>query len=408
LRHPPRSGAERALGCRDGGAAREAGGRPRTRRARPDTRPTVHLDGGGAPPPRAAGGAARMKILHVAALAADVPSGPATSVPLQMVAEARAGHEVAFLQSAVGQPIALPAGVRRLGDPRGRQVWRDLFAIGALFERARFWPDIVHFHSVYLVQHALAARAVRRLGLPTVNSPRGGLMPAALATSRAKKRLADLLFFDRFCRGLALHRALTEAERRACRLRYPEVPALVAANPVDLDARARVRPPRVADRPLALGYLGRLDVHYKGLDLLLAGLIEALRLGPHVQLGEPLEGERRRAFFADVDVFVHPSRSEGLPMGVLEAMAAARPVVVTPETNLGDVVERHRAGWLVAGNASALGRLLSTLPAQAGELAARGEAARRAACAEFSLEAVGVRLARAYAAVCRRREAVVA
>src|SRR5581483_7602718 len=183
LRHPPRSGAERALGCRDGGAAREAGGRPRTRRARPDTRPTVHLDGGGAPPPRAAGGAARMKILHVAALAADVPSGPATSVPLQMVAEARAGHEVAFLQSAVGQPIALPAGVRRLGDPRGRQVWRDLFAIGALFERA------------------LAARAVRRLGLPTVNSPRGGLMPAALATSRAKKRLADLLFFDRFCRG---------------------------------------------------------------------------------------------------------------------------------------------------------------------------------------------------------------
>ncbi len=380
-----------------------------------------------------------MKILHVAALAADVPSGPATSVPLQMVAEARAGHEVAFLQSAVGQPIALPAGVRRLGDPRGRQVWRDLFAIGALFERARFWPDIVHFHSVYLVQHALAARAVRRLGLPTVNSPRGGLMPAALATSRAKKRLADLLFFDRFCRGLALHRALTEAERRACRLRYPEVPALVAANPVDLDARARVRPPRVADRPLALGYLGRLDVHYKGLDLLLAGLraaldygstaglqlrlhgpdhrggrrrllrlIEALRLGPHVQLGEPLEGERRRAFFADVDVFVHPSRSEGLPMGVLEAMAAARPVVVTPETNLGDVVERHRAGWLVAGNASALGRLLSTLPAQADELAARGEAARRAACAEFSLEAVGVRLARAYAAVCRRREAVVA
>ena len=143
-----------------------------------------------------------MRILHVAAIEAGRPSGPATSVPLQMRAELGAGHHVGFLQSYGGAPAALPEGVTVLGG------WSPTRDLRSYCERAAFWPDIVHFHSVYLLRHAVLARAARRLGLPTISSPRGGLMPRALAHSALKKRIGNALFFDAFSRGLTLHRAI--------------------------------------------------------------------------------------------------------------------------------------------------------------------------------------------------------
>jgi glycosyltransferase involved in cell wall biosynthesis len=288
---------------------------------------------------------------------------------------------------------------------------------------------------VYLVRHALYAHAARRLGLPTVSSPRGGLMPKALARRALKKRLGDALFFDNFSRQLALHRALCEAERAACVRRYPEVPVRIAGNPIDLRAVPHVDPPRATCRPLTIGYLGRLDVEHKGLDLLVAGLslavaehgadlwlricgpddrggarrlerlIAAHGLGARVELVGPAEGPVRYRFLESLDVFVHPSRFEGLPMGVLEAMAVARPVLVTPETNLADVVERHGAGWIAEGSAAGVARALAAVASSGSDVAARGAAARRAVRQEFSLDAVGAQLTAAYADVLHRAAA---
>ena len=320
-----------------------------------------------------------MRILHVAAIEAGRPSGPAASVPLQMRAELGAGHRVGFLQSYGGAPAALPEGVTALG------AWSPTRDLRSYCERAAFWPDIVHFHSVYLVRHAVLARAARRLGLPTVSSPRGGLMPRALARSALKKRVGDALFFDAFSRGLTLHRALCEAGAGGVRRALSRRPRPRGREPVDLAAfPASTR--RGRDRPPTIGYLGRLDIEHKGLDLLVDGLGRAvlehgadLRLricGPddrgdarrlaalialrgltsRVELVPPAKGADRLRFLESLDAFVHPSRSEGLPMGVLEAMAMARPVVVTPETNLADVVARHGAGWVVAGSPASVAR----------------------------------------------------
>lgn len=85
------------------------------------------------------------------------------------------------------------------------------------------------------------------------------------------------------------------------------------------------------------------------------------------------------------DVFVLPSLSEGLPLALLEAMLAARPIVATAVGEIPAVLSGQQAGVLVppadaAALASALAALLSD-PARARRL---GAAAARRAVEEYS------------------------
>jgi len=65
---------------------------------------------------------------------------------------------------------------------------------------------------------------------------------------------------------------------------------------------------------------------------------------------------------AAFDVFALSSRTEGLPLVVLEAMAAALPVVSTDVGGIGDVIEHERTGFLVPpGDVAKLERALGKL-----------------------------------------------
>jgi glycosyltransferase involved in cell wall biosynthesis len=68
--------------------------------------------------------------------------------------------------------------------------------------------------------------------------------------------------------------------------------------------------------------------------------------------------------YAAIDIFVLPSLNEGLPMTVLEAMAASRPVIATRVGAIPKVVEDGKTGLLInpgdtAGLRDAMARLLS-------------------------------------------------
>ena len=54
--------------------------------------------------------------------------------------------------------------------------------------------------------------------------------------------------------------------------------------------------------------------------------------------------------FQEADLFVLPSRSEGLPLVLLEAMVRRVPVVATPVGEVPDVLEHGRLGWLASTN----------------------------------------------------------
>ncbi|HEY0075926.1 MAG TPA: glycosyltransferase [Abditibacteriaceae bacterium] len=106
--------------------------------------------------------------------------------------------------------------------------------------------------------------------------------------------------------------------------------------------------------------------------------IEALNLGAQVQM----LGVRRDVprLLAAADVFVLSSDREGLPIAILEAMAAARPIVATSVGNVPDVVRDGVSGRLVPpGDKEALAEAIEELLSDATRTKELGQNAREIA-----------------------------
>lgn len=118
---------------------------------------------------------------------------------------------------------------------------------------------------------------------------------------------------------------------------------------------------------------------------LLAAQAARLELGVVVTfLGERADVD---ALLPAFDVFTLSSREEGIPNALLEAMAAARPCVVTRVGGNAEVLEDGRTGWLVPPeHPEALASALEAALTDRAEARRRGAAARAAMIAERSID----------------------
>ena len=126
----------------------------------------------------------------------------------------------------------------------------------------------------------------------------------------------------------------------------------------------------------------------------LEALTRRLNLTDHVVFA----GDRSDAldWVAALDLFVHPTYYEGMSNAVLEAMAAARPVVATSVDGLRDVIASGVHGWLVPpGDVPALAAAMREALGQPERASRMGCAAAARLRAEFGME----RLVQAYAAL---------
>ena len=102
-----------------------------------------------------------------------------------------------------------------------------------------------------------------------------------------------------------------------------------------------------------------------------AGDSRILRLGPIEDLAH---------FFPGLDLFIMPSKAEGLGSSSLWAMAYALPVVATRVGGLPEIVIEDETGWLISpGSAQALADAILSASRDRSKLAALGRSGRQRA-----------------------------
>lgn len=123
----------------------------------------------------------------------------------------------------------------------------------------------------------------------------------------------------------------------------------------------------------------------------------------NVLFAGPQHGAARIRSYSAADVFLLPSKSEGLPMAVLEAWAAGLPTLITRECNLGLAFRAGAAVEIICDPASLAETLVEVGKMPQPHLDQIGESGRALVSREFSEEGVVSRLEAMYQAALERR-----
>lgn len=143
--------------------------------------------------------------------------------------------------------------------------------------------------------------------------------------------------------------------------------------------------------------ISQLVPRYPHLKLICAGDGDSIRvmrkaselgIADHLTLPGWVEGEEKNKLLRTASVFVLPSYFEGLPIGILEAMAHGIPVVATSVGGIPEALGTSAGLLFEPGDVSSLATCLEALLSDSDRLAAMGNAGRTRAQQKFAVETV--------------------
>lgn len=232
--------------------------------------------------------------------------------------------------------------------------------------------DVLHSHGIWSFCSIVNLKIFFKYKTPYVVSPRGMLDLWALNNSAWKKKLVGVIFEDRHLKNATCLHALCESEAKSMRAYGLTNPIAVIPNGIDLPILKKSNSKQYSTlvgkpqkRCKKLLFLGRIHPK-KGLnelivawdkivkeskeaitwELIIAGWddgghetgleqqVNSLGLGDSISFMGPIFGDAKDELLREVDAFILPSFSEGLPMSVLEAWAYRLPVVMTDLCNI--------------------------------------------------------------------------
>ncbi|MBE3577573.1 MAG: glycosyltransferase family 4 protein [Limnochordales bacterium] len=381
-------------------------------------------------------GARQVQVLHLVRPAAG---GMVRHLQTLLPALAARGLRVAVAgPSGLADAFAAHGEVRFLPVPWTGSLLRRPWSIPALRRSlahllAELKPGIVHLHGLEAAWVGLPV--CRRQGVRvcvTLHNELPGSMPsgpipcrrlAAVLVHRLVRWLAAadavILVSPAMLAQLAVPAAGGEADdgraesrsrsRSSTTSRFHLIP-----NGIDLTTNAPLPFPRTeATEPLRIAIVSRLS-REKGVDLICPALrgwkqrdrplevriagdgpwgerlrhqVDTAGLGGEVKLLGRLTGAEVRNLLGWAELLLLPSRTEGLPLAILEAMAAGRPVVASRVGGIPWLVRDGVDGWLVEpGRPESLRRGLELAWAHRSQLATMGAKARQRVAESYSAD----------------------
>lgn len=341
-----------------------------------------------------------MKILFISSLSNNIDAGLNYSVPSRVKAQQRY-DDVLWIDLTKNAYQQHWGEVRAYHNVSQYSNRLKLITLPYPFST----PDIVVFEGFYYIKHVFFAFSIYHKRIPYIIVPRGSFTREALLTGRwtkrLKKKIAHFFIFDRFINHAAAIQYLTNGEKQRS-VNY-HVPSFVLPNGVEITRTYK----KSFSKQLRAVFIGRLDIYTKGLDMLLESLImikpELLKIGFRLDLyGAPrydsdkltslihemgLEdfvfnhqkavfGIEKEEILLNSDLFILTSRTEGHPMGLIEALAYGLPVLVTPGTNMAQEIHEADAGWITPCDAKEIRKTLLKVIEERENLPQKGQNAR--------------------------------
>jgi glycosyltransferase involved in cell wall biosynthesis len=296
--------------------------------------------------------------------------------------QARLGHRVTLLldeaPDETGRAFAAETGIELLPVPGG--TWQfDPVPLAAALQRTA--PHMVHMHSVFIPRQAMLAAELRRRRIPYIITPHGGLARVILKRNRVKKLIYSLWMERPRFRGAAAI-AVAAGEERDIHdfVRNLDMPMPVMPIPVDAEQLGSSRwSGDVQSRRFV--FLGRFDVHVKGLDTLVkvASLMPEARFDlygsedpktlcrlrqiqrtqpPNVTFHSPVHGAAKTAVLCGASIYLQLSRAESFGISIAEAMFLGIPCAISNTINMAGVFRTHDLGMTLESDAPSIAATL--------------------------------------------------
>lgn len=233
-------------------------------------------------------------------------------------------------------------------------------------------PDIVIFHAIYYPQYIKLYKQCIKRDIPYVIVPHGSLTRNAQRQKFIKKIPANILLFNAFINHATSIQFLSEGEKQRSR-RVKKY--IIKGNGIEIVKEGKIFNNKENEK-FKVVYIGRYDMHIKGLDLLIKAVkliknymrennivlylygkdfrgmekkirkqVKQYQLNDLIYINGPVWKQEKINILKKSDVFIQTSRTEGQPVGLMEAIAIGLPCIVTDGTNFGNIVEQNRIGW---------------------------------------------------------------
>ena len=185
-----------------------------------------------------------------------------------------------------------------------------------------------------------------------------------------KKKVANLLLFNWFIHKAKAVVYLSENEYKKSVFKRTNKNYTILPNGVNVPNE--VLPSRVVLEKMNITFLSRIDYYGKGIDVLLEAVKKLqcegwkdklefnfygnkyddtykllLEYGDFVKYHGFVAGNEKAEVLKKASINILPSRSEGMPMTILEALSYGCPCMVTPMTNMAELIKENHCGWVI-------------------------------------------------------------